>query len=133
MLNLFFFLCLVGRFRSANSALEAENAVLKKREAALDAETRTLRADNVKMYEKIKFLESYRPSSSAPIHAVSAPSETHYPTPSHSSPLHPTPAPSNPSKSPAHPPNNTQTYPALTLHSMPQLSLPSHQIPRLSR
>ena len=51
------------RFRAANAALEAENAALKKRETALQLETRTLRADNVKMYEKIKFLESYRPSS----------------------------------------------------------------------
>ena len=58
------------RFRAANTALEAENAALKKREVALDQETRTLRADNVKMYEKIKFLESYRPSSHSHAHTV---------------------------------------------------------------
>jgi homeobox protein cut-like len=58
------------RFRAANTALEAENAAIKKREAALDQETRTLRADNVKMYEKIKFLESYRPSLHSHAHTV---------------------------------------------------------------
>eukprot|EP00802_Teleaulax_amphioxeia_P005620 Tamp_05624.p1 GENE.Tamp_05624~~Tamp_05624.p1 ORF type:complete len:778 (-),score=319.41 Tamp_05624:587-2869(-) len=58
------------RFRAANTALEAENSALKKREAALDLETRTLRADNVKMYEKIKFLETYRPSSHSHAHTV---------------------------------------------------------------
>ena len=62
------------RFRAANAALEAENVALKKREAALELETRTLRGDNVKMYEKIKFLESYRPSSSH--HGPSVDTET---------------------------------------------------------
>ena len=58
------------RFRSANAALEAENAALKKRETSMELDTRTLRSDNVKMYEKIKFLESYRPSASSHGHAV---------------------------------------------------------------
>ena len=58
------------RFRAANAALEAESAALKKREAALALETRTLRLDNVKMYEKIKFLESYRTSASSHSHTV---------------------------------------------------------------
>jgi hypothetical protein len=60
------------RFRSANAALEAENAALKKREAALELETRTLRTDNVKMYEKIKFLEAYRPLTGQTLHSVCA-------------------------------------------------------------
>eukprot|EP00960_Hanusia_phi_P044864 756872-Hanusia_phi.AAC.3 len=53
------------RFRAANIALEAENTALKKRQTNLEGEIRTLRADNVKMYEKIKYLESYRPGAAA--------------------------------------------------------------------
>lgn len=51
------------RLKASNSVLEAENAALKKKVLALETEARTLRTDNVKMYEKIKFLESYRPSA----------------------------------------------------------------------
>ncbi|EKX47927.1 hypothetical protein GUITHDRAFT_106475 [Guillardia theta CCMP2712] len=53
------------RFRAANIALEAENTALKKRQTNLEGEIRTLRSDNVKMYEKIKYLESYRPGAAA--------------------------------------------------------------------
>ena len=47
-----------------------ENAALKKRESALSAETKSLRGDNVKMYEKLKFLESYRPATAGAVHTL---------------------------------------------------------------
>jgi homeobox protein cut-like len=48
------------RFRAANAALEADKLALEKRLSSLESELRVTRNDNVKMYEKIKFLESYR-------------------------------------------------------------------------
>lgn len=49
------------RFRQLNAELEGENAVLKKRVGTCEGDIRSLRGDNVKMYEKIKFLESCKP------------------------------------------------------------------------
>ncbi|KAM8853865.1 cut-like homeobox 1b isoform 4-T4 [Synchiropus picturatus] len=47
------------RFRSRNQELEAENHGLQQTMQALQAELDSLRADNIKLYEKIKFLQSY--------------------------------------------------------------------------
>uniref|UniRef100_A0A8D3CA84 Protein CASP n=1 Tax=Scophthalmus maximus TaxID=52904 RepID=A0A8D3CA84_SCOMX len=50
------------RYRSRNQELEAENRALQQTMQALQSELDSLRADNIKLYEKIKFLQSY-PSS----------------------------------------------------------------------
>uniref|UniRef100_A0A8C5EFN9 Protein CASP n=1 Tax=Gouania willdenowi TaxID=441366 RepID=A0A8C5EFN9_GOUWI len=47
------------RFRSRNHELEAENRSMQQTMQALQAELDSLRADNIKLYEKIKFLQSY--------------------------------------------------------------------------
>lgn len=47
------------RFRSRNQELEAENRRAHQTVQALQAELDSLRADNIKLYEKIKFLQSY--------------------------------------------------------------------------
>uniref|UniRef100_UPI0037E7D57E cut-like homeobox 1b isoform X2 n=1 Tax=Semicossyphus pulcher TaxID=241346 RepID=UPI0037E7D57E len=47
------------RFRSRNQELEAENRSVQQTMQALQAELDSLRADNIKLYEKIKFLQSY--------------------------------------------------------------------------
>uniref|UniRef100_A0A3P9HC89 Protein CASP n=1 Tax=Oryzias latipes TaxID=8090 RepID=A0A3P9HC89_ORYLA len=47
------------RFRSRNQELEAENRSLQQTMQALQNELDSLRADNIKLYEKIKFLQSY--------------------------------------------------------------------------
>ncbi|KAJ8280323.1 hypothetical protein GJAV_G00053220 [Gymnothorax javanicus] len=47
------------RFRSRNQELEAENRSLQQTLGALQSELDSLRADNIKLYEKIKFLQSY--------------------------------------------------------------------------
>uniref|UniRef100_A0AAY4ADQ5 Protein CASP n=1 Tax=Denticeps clupeoides TaxID=299321 RepID=A0AAY4ADQ5_9TELE len=47
------------RFRSRNQELEAENRSLQQTMQALQSELDSLRADNIKLYEKIKFLQSY--------------------------------------------------------------------------
>uniref|UniRef100_A0A3P8WKS9 Protein CASP n=1 Tax=Cynoglossus semilaevis TaxID=244447 RepID=A0A3P8WKS9_CYNSE len=52
------------RFRSRNQELEAENRSLQQTMQALQNELDSLRADNIKLYEKIKFLQSY-PSKAA--------------------------------------------------------------------
>uniref|UniRef100_A0A8C5JDQ0 Protein CASP n=1 Tax=Junco hyemalis TaxID=40217 RepID=A0A8C5JDQ0_JUNHY len=47
------------RFRAKNQELEGENRMLQHTVHALQSELDTLRADNIKLYEKIKFLQSY--------------------------------------------------------------------------
>ncbi|XP_034461048.1 cut-like homeobox 1b isoform X5 [Hippoglossus hippoglossus] len=47
------------RFRSRNQELEVENRSLQQTMQALQNELDSLRADNIKLYEKIKFLQSY--------------------------------------------------------------------------
>ncbi|XP_039985865.1 cut-like homeobox 1b isoform X5 [Xiphias gladius] len=47
------------RFRSRNQELEAENHSMQQTMQALQNELDSLRADNIKLYEKIKFLQSY--------------------------------------------------------------------------
>ncbi|CAL8375587.1 unnamed protein product, partial [Gadus morhua 'NCC'] len=47
------------RFRSRNQELEAESRSLQQTMQALQGELDSLRADNIKLYEKIKFLQSY--------------------------------------------------------------------------
>uniref|UniRef100_A0A674C7C0 Protein CASP n=1 Tax=Salmo trutta TaxID=8032 RepID=A0A674C7C0_SALTR len=47
------------RFRSRNQELEAESRSVKVTMQALQSELDSLRADNIKLYEKIKFLQSY--------------------------------------------------------------------------
>ncbi|XP_044060041.1 cut-like homeobox 1b isoform X6 [Siniperca chuatsi] len=47
------------RFRSRNQELETENRSMQQTMQALQSELDSLRADNIKLYEKIKFLQSY--------------------------------------------------------------------------
>uniref|UniRef100_G3P6A3 Protein CASP n=1 Tax=Gasterosteus aculeatus aculeatus TaxID=481459 RepID=G3P6A3_GASAC len=47
------------RFRSRNQELEVENRSMQQTMQALQNELDSLRADNIKLYEKIKFLQSY--------------------------------------------------------------------------
>ncbi|KAJ7995109.1 hypothetical protein DPEC_G00241160 [Dallia pectoralis] len=47
------------RFRSRNQELEAESRSMQQTMRALQTELDSLRADNIKLYEKIKFLQSY--------------------------------------------------------------------------
>uniref|UniRef100_A0A3B1K8P7 Protein CASP n=1 Tax=Astyanax mexicanus TaxID=7994 RepID=A0A3B1K8P7_ASTMX len=47
------------RFRSRNQELEAESRSVQQTMQALQSELDSLRADNIKLYEKIKFLQSY--------------------------------------------------------------------------
>ncbi|XP_033488243.1 cut-like homeobox 1b isoform X3 [Epinephelus lanceolatus] len=47
------------RFRSRNQELEAEHRSMQQTMQALQNELDSLRADNIKLYEKIKFLQSY--------------------------------------------------------------------------
>uniref|UniRef100_A0A670XXS6 Protein CASP n=1 Tax=Pseudonaja textilis TaxID=8673 RepID=A0A670XXS6_PSETE len=47
------------RFRARNHELEAENHLMQHTMQALQSELDNLRADNIKLYEKIKFLQSY--------------------------------------------------------------------------
>uniref|UniRef100_A0A3P8ZTX4 Protein CASP n=1 Tax=Esox lucius TaxID=8010 RepID=A0A3P8ZTX4_ESOLU len=47
------------RFRSRNQELEAESRSMQQTMQALQNELDSLRADNIKLYEKIKFLQSY--------------------------------------------------------------------------
>ncbi|XP_060124507.1 protein CASP isoform X9 [Zootoca vivipara] len=47
------------RFRARNHELEAENRMMQHTMQALQSELDNLRADNIKLYEKIKFLQSY--------------------------------------------------------------------------
>uniref|UniRef100_A0A3P9MXQ8 Protein CASP n=1 Tax=Poecilia reticulata TaxID=8081 RepID=A0A3P9MXQ8_POERE len=47
------------RFRSRNQELEAESRAMQQTMQALQGELDSLRADNIKLYEKIKFLQSY--------------------------------------------------------------------------
>ncbi|XP_075052839.1 protein CASP isoform X6 [Mixophyes fleayi] len=47
------------RFRARNQELEGENRMMHHTMRALQSELDTLRADNIKLYEKIKFLQSY--------------------------------------------------------------------------
>ncbi|KAL4647658.1 protein CASP isoform X4 [Arapaima gigas] len=47
------------RFRARNQELEAESRSLQQTMQALQTELDSLRADNIKLYEKIKFLQSY--------------------------------------------------------------------------
>ncbi|OCT94227.1 hypothetical protein XELAEV_18011895mg [Xenopus laevis] len=47
------------RFRARNQELEAENRMMHHTMRALQTELDNLRADNIKLYEKIKFLQSY--------------------------------------------------------------------------
>ncbi|KAM9853209.1 cut-like homeobox 1b [Aulostomus maculatus] len=47
------------RFRSRNQELEAENRSMQQTMQALQNELDSLRADNIKLFEKIKFLQSY--------------------------------------------------------------------------
>ncbi|XP_062363247.1 protein CASP isoform X8 [Cinclus cinclus] len=47
------------RFRAKNHELEGENRMLQHTVHALQSELDNLRADNIKLYEKIKFLQSY--------------------------------------------------------------------------
>uniref|UniRef100_A0A8C3CV45 Protein CASP n=1 Tax=Cairina moschata TaxID=8855 RepID=A0A8C3CV45_CAIMO len=47
------------RFRARNQELEGENRMMQHTVQALQSELDNLRADNIKLYEKIKFLQSY--------------------------------------------------------------------------
>ncbi|KAG9348343.1 hypothetical protein JZ751_002078 [Albula glossodonta] len=47
------------RFRSRNQELEAESRSMQQTLQVLQSELDSLRADNIKLYEKIKFLQSY--------------------------------------------------------------------------
>uniref|UniRef100_A0A8C3KNA6 Protein CASP n=1 Tax=Calidris pygmaea TaxID=425635 RepID=A0A8C3KNA6_9CHAR len=47
------------RFRTRNQELEGENRMMQHTVHALQSELDNLRADNIKLYEKIKFLQSY--------------------------------------------------------------------------
>ncbi|KAM9370737.1 protein CASP isoform 3-T3 [Phaethornis superciliosus] len=47
------------RFRARNQELEGENRMMQHTVHALQSELDSLRADNIKLYEKIKFLQSY--------------------------------------------------------------------------
>ncbi|XP_049643809.1 protein CASP isoform X2 [Suncus etruscus] len=47
------------RFRARNQELEAENCRTQRMLQALQSELDSLRADNIKLFEKIKFLQSY--------------------------------------------------------------------------
>ncbi|XP_049582531.1 cut-like homeobox 1b isoform X3 [Syngnathus scovelli] len=47
------------RFRSRNQELEAESRSMQQTMQALQSELDSLRADNIKLYEKIKFLQGY--------------------------------------------------------------------------
>uniref|UniRef100_A0A671EAC8 Protein CASP n=1 Tax=Rhinolophus ferrumequinum TaxID=59479 RepID=A0A671EAC8_RHIFE len=47
------------RFRARNQELEAENRMAQHTIQALQSELDSLRADNIKLFEKIKFLQSY--------------------------------------------------------------------------
>ncbi|XP_067864007.1 protein CASP-like isoform X1 [Heptranchias perlo] len=47
------------RFRARNQELESENRMMQQTLHALQSELDNLRADNIKLYEKIKFLQSY--------------------------------------------------------------------------
>ncbi|XP_050785052.1 protein CASP isoform X3 [Gopherus flavomarginatus] len=47
------------RFRTRNQELEAENRMMQHTMHALQSELDNMRADNIKLYEKIKFLQSY--------------------------------------------------------------------------
>ncbi|KAJ7309035.1 hypothetical protein JRQ81_008323, partial [Phrynocephalus forsythii] len=47
------------RFRARNHELETENRLMQHTMQALQSELDNLRADNIKLYEKIKFLQSY--------------------------------------------------------------------------
>ncbi|KJE94542.1 hypothetical protein CAOG_05174 [Capsaspora owczarzaki ATCC 30864] len=53
------------RFRQRNTELEVENRTLLQQMASLRADIDALRSDNVKMYEKVKFLQSYPTKASA--------------------------------------------------------------------
>lgn len=48
------------RFRDRNDQLESDNRVLRDQVRQISAEIETIKADNVKLYEKIKFLQSYQ-------------------------------------------------------------------------
>ncbi|XP_076816927.1 protein CASP-like [Clavelina lepadiformis] len=60
------------RFRVRNNELEAENYTHQQTIQRLQNELDTLRADNIKLYEKIKFLQSYPTSSKVPIEDVTS-------------------------------------------------------------
>ncbi|XP_078404875.1 protein CASP-like isoform X7 [Cetorhinus maximus] len=47
------------RFRARNQELESDNRMMQQTLHALQSELDNLRADNIKLYEKIKFLQSY--------------------------------------------------------------------------
>merc|ERR1712131_540539 len=51
------------RFRLRVQELENENSQQSQNMQALSMEIESLRMDNVKLYEKIKFLQNYRPNS----------------------------------------------------------------------
>ena len=51
------------RFRLRVQELENENSQQSQNIAGLSQEIENLRLDNVKLYEKIKFLQNYRPNS----------------------------------------------------------------------
>lgn len=53
------------RFRTRNMELEAEARHQKQAMATLRSEVDTLRSDNVKLYEKIKFVQSYQSSNTS--------------------------------------------------------------------
>jgi len=55
------------RFRARNNELEAENYTLQQNMQRMQNEADSLRADNVKLYEKIKYLQSYSTSTSAKV------------------------------------------------------------------
>lgn len=48
------------RFRDRNDQLEAENRNIRQQLSHVTAEVEGLKGDNVKLYEKIKFLQSYQ-------------------------------------------------------------------------
>eukprot|EP01135_Chromosphaera_perkinsii_P003915 Nk52_evm16s262 gene=Nk52_evmTU16s262 len=54
------------RFREKNTQLEADNLSLQQGMASLRSEIDSLRKDNIKLYEKIKFLQGYGRSNKQP-------------------------------------------------------------------
>lgn len=59
------------RFRARNNELEAEARQQQQAMSTLRNEVDSLRSDNVKLYEKIKFLQGYQKRVNVPDETVS--------------------------------------------------------------
>lgn len=66
------------RFRERNQELEARNSQLLEHMSVLQAELESLRGDNLKLYEKIRFLQSYSSPSVSTSVSIHSPAEDRY-------------------------------------------------------